>query len=117
MPSNCFYAEPISDTSTLALKTPKRWTHVASSAKRDQQKNGGSKVHKALSTGSHEGSWRPMAVKRQSRQPVDRPFDIRFAATLDKLIQRLLKLEKCKFCGAVISQRDAVCHRCGKAQV
>jgi len=54
---------------------------------------------------------------RQCRQPVDRPFDIRFAATVDRLIQRLLKLKKCKFCGAVISQRDAICHRCGKAQV
>jgi uncharacterized OB-fold protein len=53
----------------------------------------------------------------QSGQPRDRPFDIRLAATVDRLIQRLLKLEKCKFCGAVISERDAICHRCGKAQV
>jgi predicted amidophosphoribosyltransferase len=53
----------------------------------------------------------------QRRQPVDRPFDIRCAGTVDRLIQRLLKLEKCKFCGAVISERNAICDRCGKAQV
>jgi len=39
------------------------------------------------------------------------------AQTADKLIERFLLSQKCKFCGALISQRDTFCHRCGKSQV
>lgn len=45
-----------------------------------------------------------------------KPFDLRVAGTIDKIVQRFLNLEKCKFCGALVSQRDAFCHRCEKAQ-
>ena len=55
-------------------------------------------------------------MTRQGRQPVDRPFDIRFAATVDRVVQRLVKLKKGKFCGAVMPRGDAICERCGKVQ-
>ena len=35
----------------------------------------------------------------------------------DKILQSFLQLRKCKFCGAVISQNDAFCEKCGKSQV
>jgi hypothetical protein len=39
------------------------------------------------------------------------------AKTVDEALQKFLQLQKCKFCGAVISQRDAFCDKCGKSQV
>jgi len=39
------------------------------------------------------------------------------ADRLDKILQSFLQLRKCKFCGAMISQKDAFCDKCGKSQV
>jgi uncharacterized OB-fold protein len=39
------------------------------------------------------------------------------ANRLDKILQSFLQLRKCKFCGAVISQKDTFCEKCGKSQV
>jgi uncharacterized OB-fold protein len=39
------------------------------------------------------------------------------AERVDKILQSFLQLRKCKFCGAVISQKDAFCEKCGKSQV
>ena len=39
------------------------------------------------------------------------------AERVDKILQSFLQLHKCKFCDAVISQKDAFCEKCGKSQV
>jgi hypothetical protein len=39
------------------------------------------------------------------------------AERVDKILQSFLQLHKCKFCGAVISQKEAFCEKCGKSQV
>ena len=39
------------------------------------------------------------------------------ADRVDKILQSFLQLRKCKFCGAMISQKDAFCEKCGKSQV
>jgi hypothetical protein len=51
-------------------------------------------------------------------QQMPMPNDLLSSAErLDKTLQRFLQLQKCKFCGAVISQKDTFCEKCGKSQV
>lgn len=42
---------------------------------------------------------------------------LKSAERVDGILQRFLQLQKCKFCGAMISQKDAFCEKCGKSQV
>jgi uncharacterized OB-fold protein len=42
---------------------------------------------------------------------------LKSAERLDTLLQRFLQLRKCKFCGAMISEKDTFCEKCGKSQV
>ncbi|HXZ97766.1 MAG TPA: hypothetical protein VED24_00205 [Candidatus Acidoferrum sp.] len=46
------------------------------------------------------------------------PSDLlKSAERLDNVLQKFLQLRKCKFCGAMISERDSFCEKCGKSQV
>jgi F420-0:gamma-glutamyl ligase len=51
-------------------------------------------------------------------QQMTTPSDLlKSAERIDTVLQKFLQLRKCKFCGAMISERDTFCEKCGRSQV